>query len=215
VRAGPRAGDRDAGFSLTEVIVSMSILSVVMVVAIGSIIQIYQAVNRVDNTSVARDQLSNSFRRLDKELRYATWVSTPGQVGGVWYLEYALPTACRQLALSQGRLTLATWPLATANPRPILDDPNNKPGVIGSDLSLVGTTPPFTVYPVGAYPYASASPGSAGVGKLFAPEHTQVRIQLIARNGRTSLPYDTVFTAQNTNGNTSALNDCSKGRPTS
>jgi prepilin-type N-terminal cleavage/methylation domain-containing protein len=206
VRAGRRAGDREAGFSLIEVVVSMSILSVVMVVAIGSIIQIYNAVNRVDNTSVARDQLSNSFRRLDKELRYANWVSTPGQVNGVWYLEYALPTACRQLAYRSGVLTLATWNL-----------PGTTPGTastIATGLSLVNGAAPFTVFATGTYPYASAGTGTGGVGKLFAPEHTQVRIQLVAQSGRASLLYDTVFTAQNTNGNTSALNDCSKGRPT-
>jgi len=207
VRAARRPGDHDAGFSIVEVVVSMSILSVVMVVVMGSIVQIYRAVNRVDTTSVARDQLSNSFRRLDKELRYANWVSIPGQVGGNWYMEYALPTGCRQLAYKSGVLSLASWTLPGTTP--------GTPTTIATGLSLVSGAAPFTIYATNSYPYASASAGTAGVGKLFAPEHTQVRVQLIGRSGRTSLRFDTVFTAQNTNGNTSSLNDCSMGRPTS
>jgi prepilin-type N-terminal cleavage/methylation domain-containing protein len=200
-----RPAGQDGGFSLIEVLISMSIMSVVLVIVTGAIIQIYSADTRTESTSIARDQLTNSFRRLDRELRYANWISAPGQVGTAWYLEYALPTGCRQLTFDGGVLTTASWNL-----------PGTTPGTattIATDLSLSGTTPPFTRYAPGSAPYAAASAGTAGVGSNFAPEHTQVRLQFNAAVGKVTVPFDVVFTAQNTSRLTSALNDCSKGRP--
>ncbi len=184
----------------------MSILSLVMVVVIGAMVQLYATANRVDATSIARDQLSNSFRRLDKELRYAIWVSTPGQVRGVWYFEYALPAGCRQLSYNDGVLALAAWTPPNTTP--------GKPTTVATGLSLTSSTIPFTVYAANVHPFSSASTGTAGMGRQFSPEHAQVRIQFVANQGRVSLPYDVVFTAQNNTPDTPSLNDCGKGRPT-
>jgi prepilin-type N-terminal cleavage/methylation domain-containing protein len=197
---------RDAGFSLIELIVTMSIMSVVMMVVLGGIVQIYAATTRVDNTSVARDQLGTSFVRLDKEIRYANWLSTPGQVGTRWYLEYALPGGCRQLIYNSGVLTLAAWTLPGTTP--------GTPTTLATDLTLIGSTAPFTVHPANTKPYSSASPGSAGVGRNFTPDHGQVRLRFNAQSGKVTLPFDVIFTAQNTDRNTSPLSNCSNGRPT-
>ena len=97
----------DQGFSLIDLIVATSLMSFIMVIVTGAITEVYSDVNRTDSLANARDQVGNSFRRLDKELRYATWVATPGQVGGVWYLEYATPTNCQQLVFRNGVLTRA------------------------------------------------------------------------------------------------------------
>jgi prepilin-type N-terminal cleavage/methylation domain-containing protein len=204
-----RARD-EQGFTLIEVLVSMSILSMVMVVVLSAIIQIYGAVNSVDNTGFARDQIANSFRRLDKELRYAEWLSAPGQVGTGWYLEYALQTACRQLEYNNGVLTLASWdPDAATGPAA------NSATTIASNLALSGSTPPFTLIAVGAKPFATASAGVSGVGRDFTVEHAQIRVQLVVTSGKVTLPFDVVYTANNVDRNTSVLNDCSSGRPAS
>ncbi|MEU4240650.1 prepilin-type N-terminal cleavage/methylation domain-containing protein [Actinoplanes sp. NPDC026619] len=195
----------DEGFSLIEVIVSMSVMAVVMVMVTGAITEVYSDVTRTDGLSSARDQIGNSFRRLDKELRYATWVSTPGQVGGAWYLEYATPNNCQQLVFKAGVLTRAVWTL-----------PGTTPGTattIATDLAQTGSIAPFTVYAPGDQPYASASPNVSGVGSGYEPEHNQIRLRFTGAVAKTTLPLDVLFTAQNTNRNTSALNDCSKGRP--
>jgi prepilin-type N-terminal cleavage/methylation domain-containing protein len=197
----------DDGFSLIELMVTMTIMSIVLVVVIGAITQIYSAVTSTEATSVGRDQLGNAFRRLDKELRYASWVAAPGKVGTRWYVEYALPTGCRQLKYDGGVITLANWTLPSTTP--------GTPTTLATDLSLIGTTPPFTLYLAGTIPYASAGAGVSGVGRNFAPEHAQVRLQFNAAVGRVILPFDDIFTAQNTTRLTSLLNDCSKGRPTS
>jgi prepilin-type N-terminal cleavage/methylation domain-containing protein len=203
-RPAPR---RDQGFTLIEVLVSMGIMSIIMAVVIGAITQIYSATTRVDTTSADRDQLTTAFRRLDKELRYAQWISTPGLVGTRYYVEFAMPGGCRQLKYDSGVLTIYSWVLPSTTPA--------SPQALASNLTLIGTTAPFTLYAAGSTPYASASAGTAGVGKNFSPEHAQLRLQFNAVSGRTTVPFDTIFTAQNTTRLTSTLNDCSTGRPTS
>ena len=196
----------DRGYSLIELLIAMGIMSIVMIAAFGAIMQIYSATNQAEGTSFARDQLGNAFRRLDKELRYATWVAAPGQIGDRWYLEYAVDDGCRQLKLEGGVLTLASWTPPDTTP--------GTPTAIASDLAVPAGTKPFTLYNPGQQPYATASPGTGGVGKLYAPEYSQVRLQLTATVGKVTLPFDTVFTAQNTSRNTyQQNNDCSKGRP--
>ena len=196
----------DQGFSLIDLIVATSIMAVIMVMVTGGIIEVYSDVNKSDGISTARDQIGNSFRRLDKELRYATWVATPGQVNGAWYLEFATNTNCQQLVFQNGVLTKLTWVLPSTTP--------GTPQVIASDLAQTGTTAPFTVYLPGNRPYASASPTSSGVGRNYELEHSQVRLRFSGHVGKVDLPLDVLFTAQNTNRNTPAANDCSKGRPT-
>jgi hypothetical protein len=201
----PEPGDQ--GFSLIDIIVATSIMAVIMVIVTGGIIEVYSDVNKADGLSTARDQIGNSFRRLDKELRYATWVATPGQVGNRWYLEFATTTNCQQLMYQNGVLTKYVWTLPSTTPA--------SPQVIASDLAQTGTTAPFTVYLPGNRPYASASPTSSGVGRNYELEHSQVRLRFSGHVGKVDLPLDVLFTAQNTNRNTPAANDCSKGRPTS
>jgi len=196
----------DQGFSLIDIIVATSLMAVIMVIVTGGIIEVYSDVNKADSTSTARDQIGNSFRRLDRELRYATWVATPGQVNGAWYVEFATTTNCQQLVFQNGVLTKLTWTLPSTTP--------GSPQAIASDLAQTGATPPFTVYLPGNKPYASASPGTSGVGASYELEHSQVRLRFSGHVGNVDLPLDVLFTAQNTNRNTPAANDCSKGRPT-
>ncbi|GID31007.1 type II secretion system protein [Paractinoplanes brasiliensis] len=210
---GARKTD-DRGVSLIELVVGMGIMSVVLVIALGGLVEVYRNVNRVDSVSVARDQLTNSFRRLDKELRYASWVSVPGQVGAAWYLEYATTGGCRQLVLKDGVLTTASW-----------TPPATTPGArttIATDLAPTGNTPPFTVYLPNSTPYASASPGVSGVGRKYQLAHSQVRLRFTGHVGVTSLPLDVLFTAQNTmasnvfsDAGKLVDNDCGKARPAS
>jgi prepilin-type N-terminal cleavage/methylation domain-containing protein len=210
-RTGPaRTGPvhTDQGFTLLEVLISMGIMSIVLAVVTGAIVQIYSATTQVDTTTSDRDQLTVAFRRLDKELRYAQWIATPGLVGTRYYVEYAMPGGgCRQLKYDGGVLSTASWVLPSTTP--------GTPTALASGLTLISGTAPFTLYAAGSAPYASASAGTAGVGKNFSPEHALLRLQFNAVAGRTTAPFDTIFAAQNTSRNTSALSDCSAGRPSS
>jgi hypothetical protein len=214
----------DEGFSLIDVIVATSIMAVIMVIVTGGIIEVYSDVNKVDGISTARDQIGNSFRKLDKDFRYATWVSTPGQVGDAWYLEYMVAyvpsspspspssapvtsTKCEQLVYRNGVVTRAEWALPDTTP--------GTPQTIATDLSLTGSTPPFTVYAPGDKPYSLApTPNTNGVGRNYELEFYQVRLRFSGHVGKVDLPLDVLFTAQNTSRGMRADNDCSKGRPT-
>jgi prepilin-type N-terminal cleavage/methylation domain-containing protein len=199
---------RDQGFTLIELMVSMGIMSIILAVVIGAITQIYSATTRVDTTTYDRDQLTVAFRRLDKEIRYAQWLAVPGQVGTRYYLEYAVPNSgCRQLAYDSGVLTLYSWTLPSTSPA--------NPQVLASSLTLVSGTAPFTVYAANSTPYASATAGTAGVGRNYSPDHALLRIQVNVVSGRTTVPFDTLYTAENTSRNTPQINACSAGRPTS
>ncbi|WP_250029561.1 PulJ/GspJ family protein [Paractinoplanes maris] len=203
----------DSGFTLIELLVGMGLMAVVLVIVLSGLVEVYSNVNRADTLGVARDQLSNSFRRLDKELRYASWLSVPGQVSGAWYMEYATAGGCRQLVLKNGVLTETSWTLPGTTP--------GTPTTLGTDLTPTGTIAPFTVYLANSLPYASASPGTAGVGNDYQLAHSQVRLRVTGQVGTTKLPLDVLFTAQNTNASNVFAdngklteNDCSKARPT-
>jgi prepilin-type N-terminal cleavage/methylation domain-containing protein len=198
----------DQGFTLIEVLVSVGIMSIVLAVVIGAITQIYSATIRVDTTTYDRDQLTVAFRRLDKEIRQAIWLATPGLVGTRYYLEYAMPGGtCRQLKYDGGVLSVSSWVLPSNLPV--------GPMVLASNLTLVSGTTPFTVYASGSTPYASAPAGTSGVGRNYSPEHEQLRLRVNAVSGRVTVPFDTIFTAENTSRLTATANDCSGGRPTS
>ncbi|MBB2946605.1 prepilin-type N-terminal cleavage/methylation domain-containing protein [Actinoplanes lutulentus] len=214
----------DAGFSLIELLVSMGLMSVVMVMVVGGLFEVYSDVNRADGLASSREQITTSFRRLDKEVRYANWLSPAGKVGGNYYLEYATPPPvnttrppkiCRQLVYKSGVLTLASW-------NPTLTSTPETPTTIATDLTLTGTQDPFTIILPGDSPNSSASPGTAGTGTGYVPQHSQLRLRFTAKYATVTMPVDVLFTAQNTTsynvfGNNRELldNDCSKGRPTS
>ncbi|GAA1604733.1 prepilin-type N-terminal cleavage/methylation domain-containing protein [Actinoplanes couchii] len=205
----------DRGFSLIEVMMTATIMTFVLAIALTGIVQFYSDTNRTQQTSEARDQLDISFRRLDRELRYATWVSVPGKVGTRWYTEYALPddtagkSPCRQIILNNGQLILATWDLPATAP--------TSQTVLATDVTANTTTGPVTVYKPGDSPYATASAGVAGVGVAYQPQFQQVRLRFSVTVGKVALPFDSIFTAQNidTEASKILINSCSAGRPTS
>ena len=100
---------------------------------------------------------------------------------------------------------------AGVSPREFVDTNH---AVIASELSLIPGVKPFQLYAPGDTPYASMSPGTAGVGTKYTAEFDQVRLRFNAVYGDVTLPFDTLFTAENTNRNTSDDNPCRSGRPT-
>lgn len=202
----PEAGER--GFTLIELVVSMTIMSVVMAVMTAAVAQIYSAANRVDTTSFNRSQITTAFRRLDAEMRYATWIGpeTTTPVGSSYYVEYAMGgNDCRELKFdtSAGVLSLYSWTLPSNTPA--------NPVALASNVSVISGVPPFKTSALGTVP--SADP--IWIGKAYAPQYSQLRVRFNAVTGTSTVPFDAVYTAQNTQANTAASNNCSNGRPTS
>jgi prepilin-type N-terminal cleavage/methylation domain-containing protein len=210
----PEPEDRDdRGFTIIEMVVSMAIMSIVMTIMTAAVAQIYSAANRVDSTSFNRSQLTLAFRRLDTEMRYATWIgtATPTPVGNSYYVEYAIGTdGCRELKFdtSAGVLSLYSWTLPSNTPA--------NPVALASNVRVMsGPVPPFFTQGVGTFPFATATSDTIGLGKAYSPQFAQLRVRFNAVTGKTTVPFDTIYTAENTAANTAASNTCSKGRPTS
>jgi hypothetical protein len=161
---------------------------------VGAITEIYSGTKRIDNTAEVRDQLDNSFRRLDRELRYASWVAKPGQgVSGNWYVEWATLDGCRQLMLAGDVLMLTTWaPGSTAKSSPMK---------LTSGVMKIEGTDPFTRY-------RSTDPPPPGVSSSYRLVFDQVRLYFNVKAGTVTLPFDSSFTAQNTVQNAPENTDC-------
>lgn len=111
-----RHGD-DSGFTLLEVIVGMTILSIFMAIFGGSLISMFHSATRTQQTSHAQSQANQVFLTLDREVRYASAISVPAAnqfAGGDFVVEFLtsytdIPT-CTELRLSpSGDLQQRTW----------------------------------------------------------------------------------------------------------
>jgi prepilin-type N-terminal cleavage/methylation domain-containing protein len=210
----------DAGYSLVEVMVTMTIMSVLMALFTTAVLQVYRASVTTEALSTAQSQLQTAFQRFDRELRYASWIAQPAKIGTTWYVEFVGydRVSCVQLRLStspaqpgsndgRGVLQLIRWPLGTPPTA-------GKPGqTVASTLVTDDGVPPFELQDAGDMPYASPSP--SGVGAGFEPDLQRLRIRLKTRVGAKTAQVDTTFTALNTKRNTSdTVSGCSEGRPT-
>lgn len=104
-RSTARLGARDNGFSLIEVMVSMSVMSIVVVLFTGGIMQLYQAQNRSEAVTSVSQQIHTAFVRLDRDIRYSAGISVPATVtSGNEYVEYEITNTgaaiCTQLRIT-------------------------------------------------------------------------------------------------------------------
>ena len=83
----------DRGVSLIELIVAMSIFSIVLVVFMAAVASMAKVTVRSEATSDSADQMRNVFLRLDKEVRYASDINTPATSAGAIYIEYWVPAS--------------------------------------------------------------------------------------------------------------------------
>jgi type II secretory pathway component PulJ len=103
----------DAGFTMIDVLVSMSVMVVVMAAATAGIMSMYRAANTVDATAAAQAQLGLALQRLDREIRYAEGISDEYRIGNDWYVDFlavqGTERQCVQLRLAGGQLAQRTW----------------------------------------------------------------------------------------------------------
>lgn len=119
----------DSGTSLIELVVGMSILSIFLAMFTGAVIMMNQATNKAQAVSLSSLQVNQAFLRLDKTVRYATAISTPGQcipIANVpcttsdWYVEFLTTSAgaqlCTQLRIDSKQLQARSWNPVSAPP---------------------------------------------------------------------------------------------------
>ena len=120
----------DAGFTMIDVLVSMSVMVVVLAAATAGISSMYRTADAVDARSVAQAQLGLALQRLDREIRYAEGISEEYRVNGDWYVDFltvqGTERQCLQLRLTGGQLAQRAWvpdqtPLTRTPWKPLAD----------------------------------------------------------------------------------------------
>ncbi len=220
IRPERRSPRRDeGGYSLVEVVVTTGMISVLMVIFTTAILQVFRTSGQAESAAAARSQLQLAFQRIDRELRYASWIAQPGTVGTgstlVHYVEFASSDGqeCLQLRLrpanplapaddpdGQGVLQLIRWtpgpPVVRIQPDPTIAS------------QLVVNEPPFERQLAGDLIDEPGIPA-------FTPDFNRLRVRLNAQVGPGTAEVDTTFTALNTSRSTPPTHVCGEGRPTS
>jgi prepilin-type N-terminal cleavage/methylation domain-containing protein len=186
----------DDGITLIEILVTLTLMSIVMALATTGLLEIYKGTNRTENTANSQAQLNLAFLRLDKELRYAAGISTPDLVNGDRYVEYLITNTgtprCSELRLvaASGEFQTRAW---TQGMNPLA------PEAWHSLASGVSGTTPFTFVAADA---------------TFNFQRLRLNITVATGTGDavTTKQTDVTFTALNTTLATSSATLCTEGR---
>jgi prepilin-type N-terminal cleavage/methylation domain-containing protein len=177
---GPHRPERnDGGFSLVEVMVSMTIMSIIGAIFTTGMIQVYRTVTGTDTRWIAQGQLSQALMRLDKEVRYASYIgaTSPGRP----YVEYQMlndvTQQCVQLRIAStaygSQLQRRTW-------------------IQGLTPAVPTAWVPLATGVTSAAPFVRIDP----TGILT---HQQLRLVLTATSSTIAQQSDITYTALNTN----------------
>ncbi|MEU4428711.1 prepilin-type N-terminal cleavage/methylation domain-containing protein [Actinoplanes sp. NPDC024001] len=106
----------DAGVTLLELLVAMSIMSVFTALFTAGVVQMYRTAATAEATQALQSRLNLTFERLDAEIRYASAITDPdpapvdGRGISVEYLNLnGAEPLCTQLRLLNGALLRRTW----------------------------------------------------------------------------------------------------------
>jgi type II secretory pathway pseudopilin PulG len=195
----------DAGITLVEVVVAVSIMAVAMSIFTTGIVQIYRAENKTESASNAQSAVNLAFLRLDRELRYASDISSPGQYNlKNWRVEYLVTNSgtalCNQLQLDVDRneLQRRSWSQGTI-------DPTNPPAWARVAAGVRAPEAPDDVHPF-------------VLNTSFAFKRLEVRLIATSGSGATksTAKTDVTFTAMNSTvsgtSTTPSTDVCTEGR---
>lgn len=107
----------DDGVTMTELVVSLTIMAVMMTIFTTGVLQMYQAANKTESLANAQSELNTVFLRLDKVVRYAAWISDVTLEGEKYDLRMLTTDAdgqhCYGLRLNTtlDRLLITNWEL--------------------------------------------------------------------------------------------------------
>jgi type II secretory pathway pseudopilin PulG len=103
----------DAGFTLIDTMMAMTVMMIVMAVFTASVLGMYRTANDVEARSVTQTQISTAMQRLDRQIRYAKGISEPYMIAGIVYVDLLAvqqtKRQCIQLRVANGVLSQRTW----------------------------------------------------------------------------------------------------------
>jgi prepilin-type N-terminal cleavage/methylation domain-containing protein len=208
---GPRsrialASRDDSGFTMIEIVVVMVIMTVVLIIFTSGITQAFSAENKNDTAASAENQLVVAFQRLDKEVRYASAISSPGTQAGDPVVEFLSPdltsttnSTCTQVRLhtSTGQLQQRTWTQgavgATPTPTGWQQLASSVIAATPKATASAGSTSTSTVVVVA--PFATIGPNPT---QQFQRLEVAVNVTFGVNQNATTKQSDITFTAVNT-----------------
>ncbi|HKT04236.1 MAG TPA: prepilin-type N-terminal cleavage/methylation domain-containing protein [Rugosimonospora sp.] len=187
-----RRPGHDEGYSLVEVLVAMMVMGIFLAMLTTGLIQVFRVVNRNDAFSIVQAQVNVAFLKLDRDIRYASNVSTPGQTGADWYVEYLTTytgtSICTELRLqaSTGQLQRRTW---------------TQGGTVSGGWSILATG----LTPAAPFTYLAAD-------STYNYPRVQLNLVASAGTGATAATkqFNVTFTAMNTTSTSATV--CTEGR---
>jgi type II secretory pathway pseudopilin PulG len=191
----------DAGVTLIDVVISMTIMSVFLAMFTTGILQIYRGTNKTEAITNAQSQLNVVFLRLDKEIRYAAGISVPNATttGGYYFEEYLTGNTgtniCTQLRFdpTAKQLSRRTWTQGTTPLVPSAWVP------LVSSVNSTGGASPFTLL---------------AADSTYNFQRLRLGLTAVFGNGASaaSKAIDITFSALNTSLTTSSDTVCTEGR---
>jgi len=94
----------DAGMSMIDLMVSMSIMGVVGAIVTAGLMQLYRATNSAETNSVAQSQISNALLRLDRQVRYAKRIHRTNATSMTYEVAEKAVSRCYETQLVSQRL---------------------------------------------------------------------------------------------------------------
>jgi type II secretory pathway component PulJ len=113
---------RDAGTSLLELVVGMTLMGVFLTMFSGAITLMYTSANKSQALTDTSAELNQAFNRLDSSVRYASAISQPGRsAANDWYVEFqttnTAAVVCTQLRINHDvrELQQRTWTVVNSS----------------------------------------------------------------------------------------------------
>ena len=112
-----REESEDSGFTIVELVVAMSIFTIVLAIYFSALISMSKTTVRAQGAVDASDALRATFNVLDHQVRYASAINIPGKgtSSSAWYVEFeatklpqGAPNMCYQWRLDPTTHVLST-----------------------------------------------------------------------------------------------------------
>ncbi|WP_460801904.1 PulJ/GspJ family protein [Microbacterium sp. GXF6406] len=112
--------ERDAGFTLLEIIVAMGIFSLFLAMFLGTVISVTRATTQAKVDAQTSSAIGIAVQRVERSVRYADTINYPGATAGFAYVEWRTDAVsatsgavtCTQLRYSEeeGTIAMRSWP---------------------------------------------------------------------------------------------------------
>jgi prepilin-type N-terminal cleavage/methylation domain-containing protein len=110
------AAREDDGFTLIELMVSITLLAILMSLVTAAMLSMFTTVRKQQSSADAIDADRTVLQRLDRQVRFANAITSPGAgtTAGTTYVEWqtgnaSQPKTCTQWRYASGKFQARTW----------------------------------------------------------------------------------------------------------